>query len=492
MPVSNDTSEQTIAGLQPESLWNYFLDISRIPRESGNEEGVRKYLISFAKEHGFSHHVDKVGNVIMHAPATTGMEGIPSLALQGHMDMVCVKDEGIEHDFTKDPITLLRDGDWITADGTTLGADNGIAIALILDLLSDSEAKHGPVEAIFTTSEETGLEGAFGLEASLIKSRKMLNLDSEEEGVFYIGCAGGVEVKGSVPFEKRPISDDEKVVVVTVDNLKGGHSGGEIHKQRANAISSMARVLRSLADEMPIRLANIEGGTKRNVIPSTCKATITIPLKLHDKAKNIVESGFKELKNEFAQSDPNLRVTMVEANETLDSAPSEEASLAMVNALFLAPHGVESMSQTIEGIVETSSNLAVIRTTSDAFTLITSHRSSLMSGRDMVAKKAIVAFETAGATCKLENPYPAWTPNPDLPLAKFCAQAWKERMGDDAEVTAIHAGLECGIINSLVDGMDSVSLGPDLEEVHSTKERVSISSTARIAQFLRHLCPIIT
>jgi dipeptidase D len=492
MPASTTLSEKAISGLQPDSLWNYFLDISRIPRESGNEDGVRQYLIDFAKDHEFSYHVDNVGNVIIQTPATKGMEGIPSLALQGHMDMVCVKDVGVEHDFAKDPITLLREGDWITAKGTTLGADNGIAIALILDLLSDPQAEHGPLEAIFTTSEETGLEGAFGLDASLIKSRKMLNLDSEEEGVFYIGCAGGVEVRGSVPFETTPVSGDDRAVSITVDNLRGGHSGGEIHKQRANAITSMARVLRNIADEMPIRLASIEGGTKRNVIPSSCTATITIPSNLEDKAKIIVKTIYEDLKNEFAQSDPDLRVTMETTTKAVVSAPSLETSITMINALFLAPHGVERMSQRIEGIVETSSNLAVIRTTENAFTLITSHRSSLMSSRDMVAKKAILAFETAGATCKLENPYPAWTPNPDLPLAKFCAQAWKEKMGNPAEVTAIHAGLECGIINSLVPGMDSVSLGPDLEDVHSTKERVSISSTAKIAQFLRHLCPTIS
>ena len=242
---------------------------------------------------------------------------------------------------------------------------------------------------------------------------------------------------------------------------------------------------------MPLRLSHIEGGTKRNVIPSYCSATITVPLKAEEKINDIVMNLYKAIKVEYAQADPDLHIAIKPAHQKVDKAPSIEASMAMVNALFLAPHGVERMSQTIKGIVETSSNLAAIRTTDEAFTLITSHRSSIMSSRDMVAKKAILAFETAGATCKLENPYPAWTPNPDLPLAKFCAQAWKERMGKEAKITAIHAGLECGIINSLIPGMDSVSLGPHLRDVHSTKERLSISSTAKIAQFLRHLCPII-
>lgn len=491
MSSSTDTSADAIAGLQPKRLWNYFLDISRIPRESGNEEGVRRYLIAFAQKHGFTYHIDKTGNVIMKVPATKGMEHLPSLALQGHMDMVCVKDEGVEHDFAKDPILLVREEDWIRAQGTTLGADNGIAIALILDLFTDEKASHGPLEAIFTTSEETGLEGAFGLDASLIESRKMLNLDSEEEGVFYIGCAGGVEIKGTVPFVAEPVRPEEEALSINIDGLKGGHSGGEIHKQRANAISCMARVLRNIGDNMPLRLARIEGGTKRNVIPSICKATITVPSDMKEKTIIIAKSTYKDIKREFAESDPDLRITIESAQDRPDLAVDTARSITMVNALFLAPHGIERMSQTIEGIVETSSNLAVIKTKADAFTLVTSHRSSIMSSRDMVAKKAVLAFETAGAVCTYENPYPAWTPDPSLPLAKFCAKAWQEKMGQKAEITAIHAGLECGIINSLIDGMDSVSLGPNLEEVHSTKERVSISSTERIATFLRQLCPTI-
>ena len=487
----HDASERAVAGLKAEQMWNYFLELSRIPRESGNEGGVRDYLVQLATKHGFVHFVDSSGNVIMKVPPTPGMEQVPSLALQGHMDMVCVKDEGVEHDFSRDPILLQRNGDWLSAKGTTLGADNGIAIALILDLFTDSEAKHGPLEAILTVSEETGLEGAFGLDASLVDSRKMLNLDSEEEGVFYIGCAGGVEVNGTVARNCIPVERGEKSFSVVVDGLLGGHSGGEIHKQRANAISCMARVLRLIGDVTSLKVATIDGGTKRNVIPSSCKATITIPSDAEKKAKSALESAFRDIKGELAQADPSIRITLSHMENPLTEALSTEDSFKLINALILAPHGVERMSQTIEGIVETSSNLAVIHTEDKSFSLITSHRSSMASSRDMVARKTMLAFETAGASCSLENPYPAWTPNPDLPLAKFCAQAWKERMGEEATITAIHAGLECGIINSLVEGMDSVSLGPMLEDVHSTKERVSISSTERIRTFLRHLCTVI-
>lgn len=487
-----ETSSRAIAGLQPKNLWNYFLEISSIPRESENEEGVRNYLIEFATKNKLVHHTDKTGNVIIKAPASEGMEHIPPLALQGHMDMVCVKKEGVIHDFAKDPIILKRDGDWLKAEGTSLGGDNGVAIALILDLFSDPEAKHGPLEAIFTVAEETGLEGAFGLDPSYIQSRKMINLDSEKEGVFYIGCAGGIEVNGAISIEKESVPSSEATWNITLDGLFGGHSGGDIHIQRANAISSMARFLRIASDSFPIRIVSIDGGTKRNVIPSVCKATITLPRDAKEQLYNIGEKVLLDLKKEYEQTDAKVQLTIEPVAVTPKQAASRKQSLALINALFLAPHGVERMSHTIPEMVETSSNMAIIRTTDSAFTLITSHRSSVQSSRDLIARKAMVAFETAGAQVSLEGPYPAWTPNPESPLARLCATAWESFMGKKAKITAIHAGLECGIINSLIEGMDSVSLGPNLRDVHSVKERLSISSTAKIAQFLRHLCPIIT
>lgn len=490
MRQSND-SVKAIEGLESRRLWNHFLEISRIPRESGNEEGMRRYLISFAKDHGFESEVDTTGNLIMRVPATEKMERVPSLALQGHMDMVCVKDEGIEHNFATDPLILRRDGDWLSAEGTTLGADNGIAIAMILDLLGDPDAAHGPIEAIFTVSEETGMEGAFGLDGSRIKSRNMLNLDSEEEGVFYIGCAGGVEVNGTILVEPQPVFDTDTCWDVKIDGLLGGHSGGEIHKQRANAISCMARFLHEVNTEGTLKVVSINGGTKRNVIPSVCKATLTMPSELDGHVINTAKLILQAIKNEFHYADPGIGISVSKSKQRARLASSPAQSRALVNALFLAPHGVDRMSHAIENLVETSSNLAVVKTFKDRYELVSSHRSSILSSRDHVANKTIAAFETAKASCKLENPYPSWTPNPDSPLAELCSKAWEEQMGRSARITAIHAGLECGIINSLVEGMDSVSLGPDLRGVHATSEKVSISSTLHIAAFLRHLCTII-
>ena len=480
-------SLQATEGLEPRRLWQYFSEISQIPRESGNENGMRKYLLSFAKDHGIEALADRCGNVVMRMEATKGFEKVPSVALQGHMDMVCVKDEDVEHDFTKDPLKLQRNGDLLSAVGTSLGADNGIAIALILDLFSDPDAKHGPLEAIFTVSEETGMNGAFGLDATLIKSRKLLNLDSEEEGIFYIGCAGGVEINATLPVEWEQVPADYEQWDLVVSGLLGGHSGAEIGKQRANAISCVTRYLHTLNSESSVMLVHIDGGTKRNVIPSMCKASFLIPSQDHDKAISLAKEVLKDIKSEYSVSDPHISLSVSPSGRTVDSATSHAQSRKLINAVYITPHGVDRVSMTIKGLVETSSNLAVIKLHEDQFEITTSHRSSILSSRDYITKRTVAALETSGARCTLQNPYPSWTPDPKSPLAGFCSQAWQAYTGKPAEITAIHAGLECGIINSLVPGMDSLSLGPDLKGVHSTKETVSVSSTARVAAFLRHL-----
>ncbi|MFA7370727.1 MAG: aminoacyl-histidine dipeptidase [Sphaerochaetaceae bacterium] len=477
----------SLESLKKDNLWKYFLEISAIPRESGNEAQIREYLINYALKHNLEHFVDQSGNVIIRAKATKGFEKVPSIALQGHMDMVCVKDEGIIHDFTKDPIPVKRDGDFLCGEGTSLGGDNGVALALILDLFSDKEAQHGPLEAIITVEEETGLTGAFGLDASLIQSRQLINLDSEEEGVFYIGCAGGIEVNARLPIEKSPVSANSILLDISVENLLGGHSGSEINQQRANAISVMSRLLLKFNAHSPVQLLFIEGGTKRNVIPSLCQATIALPRTSQEEFEKIKNLLLKDLQQEYAKGDPDLTINCRRRAAEGAVAATAQQSEAFIKSLYLAPHGVERMSETIEGMVETSSNLALVRTTEEAFTVVSSHRSSLQSARDNIALKMRVALETSGAKATFEGSYPAWTPRPDSPLAASAAKAWESFSGEKAKITAIHAGLECGIINSLVEGMDSISLGPVLLDVHSTKERLSIASTEKIARFLRHL-----
>ena len=480
-------SLSAIEGLEPKRLWRYFAEISSIPRESGNEAMIRDYVLSFATAHGIAARVDSTGNVILRKQASKGFEHLPSVALQGHLDMVCVKDEGVVHDFKKDPIVLKRDGDWLKAVGTSLGADNGIAIALIMDIFSDENLQHGPLEAILTITEETGLVGAFGLDPSLVQSRLMVNLDSEEEGIFYIGCAGGIEVDAKVHREYEGIPHGYVAWKMSVGGLIGGHSGAEIDKQRANAISCIARGLYALTEQTDVRLVSIDGGTKRNVIPSTCSALFYIPSKMTGQATKIIQKLQQDLAAEYAVSDPGLSLSLTAENGVSSLASSNDQSTAIIKALLVAPHGVDKMSMTIKGLVETSANLAIVKTDDSSFVFESSHRSSIQSSRDQIADKTAVAFSIAKGELHIGNGYPSWTPNPSSRLAQLCKAVWEKQYGTPAVITAIHAGLECGIINSLVSNMDSVSVGPNLRGVHSTAEACSVSSTAKVADFIRTL-----
>ena len=338
--------------LENKRLWKIFSDISAIPRESGNEEGIRQYLLAWAKDHGIKAFSDSVGNVIMKVPATKGYEDYPSIALQGHMDMVCVKREGSNHDFTKDPIEVMTDGEKVWAKDTSLGADNGIAIALALDIFSDENAVHGPLEGIFTVNEEVGLTGAENVEAKDIDSRRLLNLDSEEEGIFYIGCAGGIEVTG----EKRCYWEkaEGETVLIRVSGLCGGHSGGEIHKERANSIKILGRALNRIPS---FRIASIKGGTRRNVIPSTAEAEILVS----DRAvvESVIQNLQKELEVEYKYSDPGITLT-VEDGEEKDMVLTESLSRKIADTIFTSPTGVRSWSMALKGVVETSDNMAII------------------------------------------------------------------------------------------------------------------------------------
>lgn len=479
--------QSAVQGLKPENLWRYFSELSDIPRESGNEEGVRQFLLAFAKEHNLEAVVDTIGNVIIRKQAYKGYGDRPWVALQGHMDMVCVKEEGSSHDFTKDPIRLVRDGDFLKADKTTLGGDNGIAIALVLDILADPDCKHGPIEAIFTVSEETGLTGAFNVEQKHINSRLMINLDSEEEGVLYIGCAGGIEVRSFLPVTWSKVDPSGKAFLLTANGMLGGHSGAEIHQQRANAIKVVARVLHQAPN---FQVFKAEGGTKRNVIPSICMASVVVKAEDEPALRALVEKVQTELSGEYEFTDPGLTLSLTET-ALPESAVDSETSRRFFTALYAAPHGVDAMSMSIPGIVETSSNLAIMRLEEDGFKVISSHRSSVLSARDDIAHRFASVFTLIGSHVRFEGAYPSWKPNPHSVLTGFCAKAYEEYSGKKPTITAIHAGLECGIINSRIEGMDSVSSGPDMYDVHSVKERLSISSVERISGFTRHLLSII-
>ncbi|NBK20543.1 MAG: aminoacyl-histidine dipeptidase [Spirochaetia bacterium] len=474
-------------GLKNQDLWNYFYELSQIPRESGNEEGVRQFLLKFAKEHKLESVVDTIGNVILRKKAYPGYEGRPSVALQGHMDMVCVKTEKSDHDFATDPIQLVREGDTLCAKDTTLGGDNGIAVAMAMAILSDPKAKHGPLEAIFTVSEETGLTGAFNIEKDLIQSRLLINLDSEEEGVLYIGCAGGLEVDAKLKADMQAVPTGYEGFILTASGLLGGHSGGEIHKQRANAIKAVARALSAVETKM---LFAASGGSKRNVIPSLCSMSFASPSSEAKAIGQAIGKCEKELQEEYAKSDPGITLKLVKA-DLPKKASSAKQSEAFIRSLYIAPHGVDAMSMTIKGIVETSSNLAIIKFAEGVFSVTSSHRSSILSSRDDIAHRMGEAMKSGGSTVEYVGAYPSWKPNPDSELTQFCAKAYEEYSGKKPQVTAIHAGLECGIINSRVPGMDSVSFGPNMYDVHSVKERLSLSSVENIMGFTRHVLEII-
>ena len=467
--------------LNNKRLWKEFNEISRIPRESGNEEGIRNYLLSWAEKHSYEAKADSRGNVIIYAGATKGCEKLPAIALQGHMDMVCVKKPSCRHDFLTDPITIVTDGETIRAKGTSLGADNGIAIAMILEILSDPEAEHGPVEAIFTVEEETGLAGVYGLDTELIHARRLINLDSEEEGLIYTGCAGGIDLEASLKYKTEPASGSP--LLVQVSGLLGGHSGSEIHKERGNAIAILARYLNRLPS---FSIAAIEGGTRHNVIPSTAQAVITVEDK--DVALSLAAALQEELANEYKVSDPGVRLCVSETDMPAETMKKKK-SQRLADLLFSSPYGVSAMSTVIDGVVETSDNLALVRMNGGKVTVSYSIRSNVDSRKMLLAYRIITIAESLGFKTKATGNYPAWEPDPSSRLTKEVARGYRKITGRKPVITAIHAGLECGILNDRIPGMDSVSIGPELHDVHSVNENLNVASAERLCDFLKKLLP---
>ena len=476
-------------------MFEYFNQICKIPRESGNEEGMRQYLLAWAKENGFEGIRDGVGNIIIRTKATPGFEDIPYVALQAHMDMVCVRTPESTHDFLKDPIEVYQDGDFLKAKDTSLGGDDGIGVAIAMALFTDRHCVHGPLEAVFTFAEETGMNGAYGLDGSLIRSKKMINVDSEDEGTIFIGCAGGIDLVGNASYEMEDVPEDWDTLEIGVSGLKGGHSGGEIHQQHLNAISALSRMILSIEETgIPFRLAAFNGGTKRNVIPSSASCSICVPENIkHDVVGRIVKT-FEEIKEENKIEEPGFAMSKRCSHHgavRFDKALDTDTSMLVIKALFACPHGVFTMSKAIPGIVETSDNLAIVKLNDGKLDLQVSVRSNVDSAKLYLVNRIKAGLESFGIECRTGDSYPAWTPDPDSKLAKFCAEAYEQQTGKKAIVTAIHAGLECSVINSRCPGMDSVSIGPQMYDIHSTAERLSISSSTRTYAFIRHLLSII-
>ena len=471
--------------LNEKVMWAYFESLSQIPRESGNEEGVRQYLLAWAKEKGFEAVQDYIGNVVVYVPATPGRENEESICLQGHMDMVCVRTKESTHDFLTDPIEVVLDGANIRAKDTSLGADNGIAVAMIQALLDDEKFTHGPIEGLFTVNEEVGLTGAANLDPNIIKSKKLINLDSEEEGYIYIGCAGGIEIEASKAVNMKSVKPQMRAFEVVVKGLLGGHSGAEIHTQRANAIKIMARVFNRLPSYM---IYKMDGGVRRNVIPSHCEVSFVVKSKYVEVVKSLFNSVKESIQAEYKIADPDLDITLTELKEVPELAVSKKQSRKWMESLYMAPCGVLRNSLVVPGVVETSNNVAIVNFDEEnlKFNCINSTRSLVESAKEEAAYRVCAAFETNGSIVYLTDNYPSWQPDNNSVLVEDMAAAYKAFSGKDPVVTCIHAGLECGLINAKIKGMDSVSIGPNLYCVHSVNEYIDSSSAERFIGFMRY------
>lgn len=480
-------STSAIAGLEPAALWNYFAELNRIPRESKNEAAAGRYVVRVAKELGLEHAQDAAGNIVVRKPAAPGFEGRPSVCLQGHLDMVCVARPGKKHDFARDPITLVRSDGWITADGTTLGADNGIAVATSLAIMADRSLEHGPLELLFTIDEETGLTGARELDGTLLRSRTLINLDSEDEGVLTVGCAGGADSIGTWTLAAEPVPAGLVALELRVTGLQGGHSGVEIHTQRGNAIKLLVRVLRDL-EALGARVARLEGGAKRNAIPAEAAAVVCVPKAKAGEARGVVERLREAFRAELAAIEPGLDVLADTAARRPSRVFKRSLQRQVLRTLGGLPHGVVRMSDAIPGLVETSTNVAVLTQGPRALTLATSQRSLAASAMaDMVATvRSILAL--GGAEVSGTEPYPGWKPDLGSRVLRTAIETHRDLFGREPKVEAIHAGLECGIIGEKVPGMDMVSLGPTIKGAHSPEERVEI---AGVGTFWRYLLEIL-
>lgn len=473
---------EAIKGLEPALVWKYFAAISRIPRGSKNEKAVAAYVMGVAKEFGLEAKQDKFMNVVVKVPATKGRENVPSVCLQGHLDMVPEKNKDKVHDFTKDPIELVRSGNFLMANGTTLGADNGIAVATNLAIMEDKSIEHGPLELLFTVDEETGLTGANNLKPGFLTSKTLINLDSEEEGSVFVGCSGGRNTHATWKFATEKVPSGSVGMKIVVKGLKGGHSGLEIDKGRGNSIKLIARVLHAL-EITGARLSAIDGGNKSNAIPREAEALVFVPKKNLRKLTQIVAQWNTTLKVELSSVEPDLTVTTEPVDVKKGTVLKKPLQATILRAISALPHGVLKMSADIPGLVETSTNVAIITTEKRSIDLITSQRSSVNSEILEALQTMASILTLAGAAVKHTEGYPGWKPNLQSAILGVAKRSYKELYGVEPEVKAIHAGLECGIIGEKYPGMDMISYGPTLEGVHSPDEKIHIDTVAKFWKF---------
>lgn len=477
-------TDNAIKGIKPELLWKRFYEISQVPRPSKKEGKVLDYLRKTAKELNLDYKEDSTGNIVISKPATAGYEKAPAVVLQSHVDMVCEKNKGTQHDFDNDPLKLKREGDWIKAEGTTLGADNGIGAAAALAVLSDNDIVHGPIECLFTVDEETGLTGVNNLQPGFVKGKILLNMDSEEDGAFYVGCAGGQDTMGIFEIKYAKPSSSFAAYELMVSGLKGGHSGMEIQTGKANAIKILARTLQKL-EPLNYEVASVTGGSKRNAIPREAETLILLNPKDESKAKEIIAAFNAEALNEYKNVDGGLKITLEKKSASPDKVFDKNFTSGLIKALIALPHGVLAMSQDIPGLVETSTNLATITHEDNLLKVGTSQRSSIESAKYNAAQMVVSVFELVGAKVTQGDGYPGWKPNMNSAILKTSENVYKKLFNGNPEVKAIHAGLECGIIGDKYPGMDMISFGPTIEGAHSPDERVNIPTVEKFYALLK-------
>lgn len=468
--------------LQPERVFYYFEEIANIPHSSGNTKQISDYLVSFAKKHNLEYYQDAINNVIIIKEATLGYEASEPVIIQGHMDMVCEKESSSTIDFEKDGLELYVDGEFVKAKDTTLGGDDGIAVAYALALLESTEYEHPRLEVVITVDEETGMDGAYGIDLSMLKGKKMLNIDSDEEGIFLTSCAGGTGVRATIPVKRN--TEEGVLLHVIVEGLFGGHSGGEIHKERGNASILMGRVLNTIAKEFPFGIVSLAGGLKDNAIPRECNASILVPEEWVDRATEIIAEISEILKKEYFSSDANVLVRAENAGYQNADILDFVSLNKVLCYLRMVPNGVQHMSQAIPGLVETSLNLGIMELKEDVFMTETSIRSSVRSRKEDLRDKLINIIEIVGGEAEVMGDYPAWEYKAESKLREEIAVAYKNIFHTEPRFDAIHAGLECGILSKKIEGLDCVSFGPQNYDIHTPQERLNIASTERVWKFL--------
>lgn len=472
-----------IRNLEPKPLWNYFYEITQIPRPSKKEKKITEFILRFAKDHKLESHVDKAGNVIVRKNATKGMEKRQGVILQAHLDMVPQKNSDKVHDFEKDPIESIIDGEWVKANGTTLGSDNGIGIAAALAILASKDIPHGPLEVLLTVDEETGMTGAFGLKKGLLRGDILMNLDSEDDGEFNVGCAGGIDVSATGKYEEVKSPAGMIAYEVLIRGLKGGHSGVDIALGRANSNKLMFRFLMQAEADFKIRVAEAAGGDLRNAIPREAHSIVLVPASRTGEFEKFVKGYDKMYKNEFAGVEPTISFKCKKTERPARVMNSKD-QYKFIRSVFACPNGVQRMSHSVQGLVETSNNLAIVRCGKGKYEVHNLTRSSVDTSKEATAWKIAAVFHLIGAKVSLYGSYPGWKPNMDSPILKTMSGVYQKMFGEPPLIKAIHAGLECGLIGGIYPKLDMISFGPTIKYPHSPDEKVLIPTVKKFYDFL--------